>query len=143
MCISNERCFKIREERKVESEIHSTIWDTWYSWSYRISFRVILHTLNITYVYVMEIHTIPLTCAGIIKRSIGHEPNLWRGDNGYNRPTSKKATLKEMETAKVVWKNHSSEEATWGDEEVMWAKYPQLFTFLGWYMLKNLETEFS
>ena len=28
---------------------------------------------------------------------------------------------------KLLWRNHKTEEATWGREEVMWQQYPQLF----------------
>ena len=39
----------------------------------------------------------------------------------------RKLRSKEIPMVKVVWQNHSSEEATWELEEDMRAKYPQMF----------------
>ena len=39
----------------------------------------------------------------------------------------RKLRSKEIPMVKVVWQNHSSEEATWELEEDMRAKYPQIF----------------
>ena len=39
----------------------------------------------------------------------------------------KKLRSKELASVKVIWQNHSGEEATWESEEAMRAKYPQLF----------------
>ena len=34
---------------------------------------------------------------------------------------------KQISLAKVLWRNHKTEEATWESEEVMRQQYPQLF----------------
>ena len=43
----------------------------------------------------------------------------------------KKLCSKELASIKVIWKNHTTEEATWEVEEAMRAKYPQLFETQG------------
>ena len=43
----------------------------------------------------------------------------------------KKLCSKEVTFVKVIWKNHSGEEATWEVEEAMQAKYPHMFDSLG------------
>ena len=40
----------------------------------------------------------------------------------------KKLRSKEIPTVKVIWRNHSQEEATWEAEEEMRTKYPHLFS---------------
>nr|XP_025607795.1 uncharacterized protein LOC112701228 [Arachis hypogaea] len=46
----------------------------------------------------------------------------------------KKLRSKEIAYVKVVWKNHSIEEATWEVEDAMRDKYPYLFEFEGNYL---------
>ena len=48
----------------------------------------------------------------------------------------KKLRLKEIPLVKVIWINHSLEEATWGAEDSMRISYPHLFLFQGNILLK-------
>ena len=43
----------------------------------------------------------------------------------------KKLRSKEVPSVKVIWRNHSREEATWELEDLMRSKYPQLFEARG------------
>jgi len=43
---------------------------------------------------------------------------------------------KQLPLVKVLWSNHTSQEATWEIEEEMKAKYPQLFEVIFHYMEK-------
>ena len=44
---------------------------------------------------------------------------------------AKKLRTREIPMVKVIWKNHSKEEATWETEETMRKQYPQLFNSTG------------